>query len=56
MFLTEAFVHAGTRFTVLAFGPWFGSNNSNKIFWLFQAAVTVICGPGQAIPGAPAGS
>jgi glutamate:GABA antiporter len=29
-------------FTVLAFGPWFGSNNSNKIFWLFQAAVTVI--------------
>ena len=28
--------------TVAAFGPWFGSNNSNKIFWLFQAAVTVI--------------
>jgi amino acid transporter len=29
-------------FTILAFGPWFGSNNSNKVFWLFQAAVTVI--------------
>src|SRR5205085_11244106 len=28
--------------TVVAFGPWFGSNNTNKIFWMFQAAVTVI--------------
>jgi amino acid transporter len=28
--------------TVVAFGPWFGSNNTNKIFWMLQAAVTVI--------------
>jgi len=28
--------------TVAAFGPWFGSNNTNKIFWMLQAAVTVI--------------
>src|SRR5919201_922235 len=28
--------------TVVAFGPWFGSDNTNKIFWMLQAAVTVI--------------
>jgi amino acid transporter len=28
--------------TVAAFGPWFGSNNTNKLFWMLQAAVTVI--------------
>jgi glutamate:GABA antiporter len=28
--------------TIVAFGPWFGSNNTNKIFWMLQAAVTVI--------------
>jgi glutamate:GABA antiporter len=28
--------------TVVAFGPWFGSNNTNKVFWMLQAAVTVI--------------
>ncbi|HYZ78110.1 MAG TPA: APC family permease [Gaiellaceae bacterium] len=28
--------------TVVAFGPWFGSGNTNKIFWMLQAAVTVI--------------
>ena len=28
--------------TVVAFGPWFGSNNTSKIFWMLQAAVTVI--------------
>jgi glutamate:GABA antiporter len=28
--------------TVVAFGPWLGSNNTNKIFWMLQAAVTVI--------------
>ena len=31
-----------TGVTVVAFGPWFGSNNTNKIFWMLQAAVTVI--------------
>ena len=28
--------------TVAAFGPWFGSGNTSKIFWMLQAAVTVI--------------
>src|SRR5207245_6062189 len=28
--------------TVSAFGPWFGSGNTNKLFWMLQAAVTVI--------------
>jgi amino acid transporter len=28
--------------TIVAFGPWFGSDNTNKIFWMLQAAVTVI--------------
>src|SRR5438105_2130918 len=28
--------------TIVAFGPWLGSNNTNKIFWMLQAAVTVI--------------
>ncbi len=28
--------------TVVAFGPWLGSSNTNKIFWMLQAAVTVI--------------
>jgi amino acid transporter len=28
--------------TIVAFGPWFGSGNTNKIFWMLQAAVTVI--------------
>ena len=28
--------------TIVAFGPWFGSSNTNKIFWMLQAAVTVI--------------
>ena len=31
-----------TGVTVVAFGPWFGSGNTNKIFWMLQAAVTVI--------------
>src|ERR1041384_778450 len=31
-----------TGVTVVAFGPWFGSDNTNKIFWMLQAAVTVI--------------
>ncbi len=31
-----------TLVTFVAFGPWFGSNNTNKIFWMLQAAVTVI--------------
>ena len=28
--------------TIVAFGPWFGSDNTSKIFWMLQAAVTVI--------------
>src|ERR671937_1683046 len=31
-----------TGITIVAFGPWFGSDNTNKIFWMLQAAVTVI--------------
>src|ERR671938_1673422 len=31
-----------TGVTIVAFGPWFGSDNTNKIFWMLQAAVTVI--------------
>src|SRR5947207_6522725 len=26
--------------TIAAFGPWFGSGNTSKIFWMLQAAVT----------------
>ncbi len=29
-------------FTVAIFNPWVGSNNTQKAYWLFQAAVTVI--------------
>jgi amino acid transporter len=29
-------------FVVAVFGPWLGSNNTQKAYWLFQAGVTVI--------------
>src|SRR5437660_791946 len=29
-------------FVIAVFGPWLGGNNTQKAYWLFQAAVTVI--------------
>src|SRR5919197_128764 len=31
-----------TGVTIVAFGPWFGSDNTKKSVWMLQAAVTVI--------------
>src|SRR6184192_1376486 len=38
--ITQTVLASGV--TVVAFGPWFGSGNTSKIFWMLQAAVTVI--------------